>query len=52
VRVWNYVTKTCEIVQTFPEDCLAVALHPSGFHLVVALNDKIQIMNILSKKLD
>ena len=52
VRVWNYVTKQCEIVQNFPEECLAVAMHPSGFHLVVALNDKIQVMNILSKTIN
>jgi len=27
-------------------------MHPSGFHLVVALQDKIQLMNILSKGLN
>jgi len=34
-----------------PEECNAIAMHPSGFHLVVALNDKIQQWNILSKSL-
>jgi hypothetical protein len=35
------VTKTLEISQTVPEDALAVAFHPSGFHVVVAIQDKI-----------
>jgi hypothetical protein len=28
-----------------------VAFHPSGFHLVVAVQDKILLMNVLSKSL-
>lgn len=51
VRIWNYEKRSCEIVFTSPEDCLAVAFHPSGFHVVVALNDKILCMNVLSKAL-
>ena len=51
VRIWNYEKKTCEIIYTQPEDCFAVAFHPSGFHLVVALNDKIVCLNVLSKAL-
>lgn len=51
VRIWNYEKKTCEINWSNPEDCLAVAFHPSGFHLVVALNDKIVCLNVLSKQL-
>jgi WD40 repeat protein len=34
-----------------PEECLAIAFHPSGLHLVVALNDKIQLMNLHADKL-
>jgi hypothetical protein len=49
IKIWNYVTKTLEISQTVPEDALAVAFHPSGFHVVVAIQDKIQLMNVLSK---
>jgi len=33
------------------EEALAVAFHPSGFHIVVAIQDKIMFMNILSKAL-
>lgn len=34
------------------EEALAVAFHPSGFHIIVALLDKIQMMNVLSKSLN
>ena len=51
VRIWNYVSRNCEILHQFQEECLAVAFHPSGFHVIVALNDKITIMNVLSKSL-
>jgi WD40 repeat protein len=51
IKIWNYVSKTLEISYTVSEEALAVAFHPSGFHLVVALSDKIQMMNVLSKQL-
>jgi hypothetical protein len=31
---------------------MAVAFHPSGFHIIVALADKIQLFDILSKSLN
>ena len=51
VKIWNYVTKSLEIEYTLPEAANAVAFHPSGFHIVVAMNDKIILMNVLSKNL-
>jgi len=36
IRVWNYHTKTLEISYIGTEEALAVALHPSGFHIVAA----------------
>ena len=48
VNIWNYTTKSHEITQTFPEECLAVAFHPSGLHLIIALQDKIVWCNVLS----
>lgn len=37
VSVWNYATKQHEISQSFTEECLTLAFHPSGLHLVLAL---------------
>ena len=48
VSIWNYNTKQHEISTVFPEECLTVAFHPSGLHLVIALQDKINMCNVLS----
>jgi hypothetical protein len=39
-------------VQPVTEEAMAVAFHPSGFHVIVALSDKILMMNVLSKGLN
>lgn len=52
VRIWNYATRSLEIVHQVTEVALAVALHPSGFHIIIGLEDKIQMMNVLSKTLN
>jgi len=51
VKIWNYVNKTLEITYQLQEDALSVAFHPSGFHLIVAIQDKILLLNVLSKSL-
>ena len=51
VNIWNYTTKQHEISQVFPEECLSVAFHPSGLHLVIALQDRIIMCNILSNSI-
>ena len=30
---------------------MAVAIHPSGFHIVVAVGDKLSLMNVLSNSI-
>jgi len=50
VRVWNYSAKdelTPDIVQQFEEEAYSVAVHPSGFHMVVGFSDNIRMLNIL-----
>ena len=51
IKIWNYANKSLEISNLLTEEALAVAFHPSGFHIVVAIQDKILFMNILSKAL-
>lgn len=50
IKIWNYHTKSLEISHNCNagEEACAVAFHPSGFHIVVAYTDKIQLMNVLS----
>lgn len=53
IKIWNYHTKTEEIKHKVPsgEEVSAVAFHPSGFHIVVALANTVVIMNVLSNSI-
>ena len=53
INIWNYHEKKLELSKlTQPgEAALAVAFHPSGFHILVAVADKIQMMNVLSNSI-
>ena len=35
VRVWNYVTKKCELVNYFADEPCSISMHPSGLHVLV-----------------
>lgn len=37
VCVWDYANRCLEFQHSFPEELVAIAFHPSGLHLVVAL---------------
>ena len=43
IYIWNYITKKLEIKHECQagDEAAAVAFHPSGFHIVVAFQDKI-----------
>ncbi|KAG0554261.1 hypothetical protein KC19_12G077500 [Ceratodon purpureus] len=47
VRIWNYVTKTTELIGWYPEDALSVSVHPSGYQILVGFVDKLRLMNLL-----
>lgn len=56
IRVWNYVRKRCELVhlggQVWSGDkpsCLA--LHPSGFQLVVGFPERVRLFSVLFQSL-
>lgn len=53
IKIWNYATKQLEIQMRCQvgDETLAIAFHPSGFHLVVAYNDKVCIMDVLSNSI-
>lgn len=46
VRIWNTQDNVAEIVKVFPTEPGAIALHPSGLHLLVTFADKVRFMNI------
>jgi cilia- and flagella-associated protein 57 len=55
VRVWNYGTHAHEIkpdiIAQFEEEAYSVAVHPSGFSMVVGFSDSIRMLNILQEEL-
>lgn len=46
VRVWDYVTGTMDIKRYFPETPHGIAMHPSGYQLLVGFADKLRLMSV------
>lgn len=53
IMIWNYFERKYEVCYKTPigEDATAVAIHPSGFHIVAAVGDKLLLMNVLSNSI-
>eukprot|EP00753_Platysulcus_tardus_P007913 PLAT15528.6.p1 GENE.PLAT15528.6~~PLAT15528.6.p1 ORF type:complete len:1283 (+),score=804.90 PLAT15528.6:80-3928(+) len=47
VRVWNYLDRSVDLMQTFSEEAYCAAFHPSGLHILVGFSDKLRLMNLL-----
>eukprot|EP00762_Andalucia_godoyi_P001507 ANDGO_00191.mRNA.1 hypothetical protein len=47
VRIWNYADLSLEICKFFEDEAYSVAMHPSGFHLLVGFRDKLRLCNVL-----
>ena len=51
VRVWNYLSRTLQVLQFFSEQPLSVAFHPSGLQLVVGFADCVRVFALLLDEL-
>ena len=53
ICIWNWAEKKFELAFKTPigEEGTAVAFHPSGFHILAAVSDKIMMMNVLSNSI-
>ena len=51
VKIWNYIDNTLENSKIFEEEAYAVAIHPSGLHIIVGFQDKIKFLNIFENDL-
>ena len=52
IKIWNYNTRTLEVQEKcLSDEPLAIAFHPSGFHIIVSYADKIVFMNVLSNSI-
>ncbi|XP_011473927.1 cilia- and flagella-associated protein 57 [Oryzias latipes] len=47
VHIWNYETKELDLYKQFQEEAHSVALHPTGFFVLVGFSDKLRLMNLL-----
>lgn len=46
VRIWNIQDHTVEVIKPFTAEPGAIALHPSGLHILVCFQDKVKFMNL------
>ncbi|KAE9327149.1 hypothetical protein PF001_g2071 [Phytophthora fragariae] len=51
VRVWNFELHHYELLHHCPEEPTTVAVHPSGFQLVVAFKERVRIYQLLQESL-
>jgi len=53
ICIWNWAEKKFEMAAKNPigEEATAVAFHPSGFHVLAAVGDKLMFMNVLSNSI-
>lgn len=52
IRIWNFNELILEVMKVFDETPLTVAIHPSGFHLIVSFSEKITLYNLFEKDLN
>ncbi|KAL3668185.1 hypothetical protein V7S43_007046 [Phytophthora oleae] len=51
IRVWNFELNHYELLHQCPEEPTTVAVHPSGFQLVVAFKERVRIYQLLQESL-
>jgi WD40 repeat protein len=53
LRIWNFETLKCELVHKFTSegDPIGLAIHPSGFQVIVSFKEKVKLFNIYLDKL-
>jgi WD40 repeat protein len=51
VRLWNFSDKCCEVERTFLDEVLSIAIHPSGFHVLLGFSDKLRMYNVCASDL-
>jgi len=52
LRIWNFETMKCELTHKFlQEDPIALAMHPSGFQIIVSFKEKVRLYNVYMDKI-
>lgn len=47
IRVWNFQERTLELVKSFAEEAYSIAMHPTGYILLVGFADKLRLLTVL-----
>lgn len=51
IRLWNYKTMECELLFRTLEEPTCVALHPTGFQLLVGGNERLRLYSVMHDEL-
>lgn len=51
VFLWNSITNVVEMRNSFQEEIVCMAMHPSGLHMIIAFTDSMRVFNIYEKEL-
>ena len=51
IRLWDYQRWRCELSHECTEEPMAVALHPTGFQLLVGFKERVRVFNVLHKEM-
>ena len=51
VRLWNFMEGICELEQRFAESTLSVAIHPSGYQVLIGFEDKLRLVAVFFDRL-
>ena len=47
VRVWNYSTRSLEMMKKFAEEALCLSFHPTGLMILVGFSDRLRLMYLM-----
>lgn len=47
VRIWNYATRTLEMMKKFAEEALCLSFHPNGLMILVGFSDRLRLMYLM-----
>ena len=52
IKIWNFIDKKLEVSEWVGEPLQSIAFHPSGFHLLAGMSDKLRMMNVFSSSIE
>lgn len=47
IRLWNYKSKTCELVHALTDNPLSIALHPMGYQCILSFKEYVRVCHLV-----